>query len=106
MLVYTVQASSRVLCTSISSTSLLIYKQTILPILDYVSVIVNSSTQRKIAKLQPLQNTAIRTIRELNGYISTSDVEDLHKDLNLKLLADRRKWLVLSLVYKMGMEED
>ena len=30
-------------------TSVLIYKQTILPIFDYVSILVNSSTQRKIA---------------------------------------------------------
>ena len=49
--------------------SLLIYKQTTLPVIDYVSVIVNSSTQRKIAHLQPLQNRANRTIRKLNGYI-------------------------------------
>ena len=40
-------------------TTLLIYKQTILPMLDYLSVLVNSSTRRKIVKLQPIQNRAI-----------------------------------------------
>ena len=42
-----------------ATTSLLIYKQTILPILDYMCIIVNSSSQCKIRKLQPLQNRAL-----------------------------------------------
>ena len=43
-------------------TTLLVYKQTILPILDYLSILVNSSTCRKNSKLQPVQNRAIRII--------------------------------------------
>ena len=74
------------------------------PILDYVSVLVSSSTQRKISKLQPLQNRAIRIIRKLTGYISTLDMEKLHEELNLKWLGERRKKLMLSLMYKLSSE--
>ena len=70
----------------------MIYKQTILPILDYLSVLVNSSTCRKISKLQPVQNQAIRIIKKLSGYVSTDDMENIHKELNLKLLKERRKF--------------
>ena len=87
-------------------TSTLIYKQTILPIIDYVSVLVNSSTQRKISKLQPLQNRAVRVIKKLTGYISTEEMEKLHKELHLKLLGERRKMFMLSLMYKLSKEED
>ena len=62
-----------------TDTCLLIYKQTILPILDYVSVVINSSTQCKISKLQPLQNRAVRIIiNNLNGYVSTHEMKDIH----------------------------
>ena len=60
------------------------------PILDYVFVLVNSSTQRKKVKLQPLQNKAIRIIDKRAGYICTGDMEKLHKNVKLKLLYVRR----------------
>ena len=46
------------------STSSLVYKQTILPYSDYISLIVKSSTRRRIGKLQPLQNRAVKIILE------------------------------------------
>ena len=87
-------------------TCLLIYKQTILPILDYVSVLVNSSTQRKISKLQPLQNRAVRIIKKLTGYVSTDDMSCLHKELRLKMLKCRRKMFMLKMMYKLSKVED
>ena len=83
-------------------TCLLIYKQTILPILDYVSILVNFSTQKKIVKLQPLQNRAIRIVGRLTGYISTEIMMEYHKKFKLRLLSDRRKWFMLSLMYKLS----
>ena len=83
-------------------TCLLIYKQTILPILDYISILVNLSTQRKIAKLQPLQNRAVRTIKRLNGYVSTDDMMEYHSKLHLKMLSIRRKMFMLVLMYKLS----
>ena len=43
-------------------TASMIYKQTILPISDYMCFLVNSSTQCKIKKLQPLQNRAEKNV--------------------------------------------
>ena len=69
-----------------TKTCLLIYKQNILPILDYVSVLVNSSTRCKISKLQPLQNRAIRIVLKPTGYISITEMKEMLRDLNLKWL--------------------
>ena len=78
-------------------TALLIYKQTILPILDYNCILFNSSTQSKIGKLQPLQNRAIRIVEKRTGYISTLEMKNLYVKLNLKMLNDRRKLFMLKL---------
>ena len=87
-------------------TSLAIYKQTILPIIDYMSIIVNSSTQRKIKKLQPLQNRALRTIEKCSGYVSTQEMIELHTKFNLKMLNDRRKIFMLKMMYKLSREKE
>ena len=87
-------------------TSLLIYKQTVLPILDYVSVLTNSSTQRKIAKLQPLQNKAVRITKRLIGYVSTENMMEYQKSLHLKMLHIRRKMFMLVLMYKLSRNKE
>ena len=89
-----------------ANTCLLIYKQTILPILDYVSVLVNSSTQSKISKLQPHQNRAVRIVKKLNGYDSTAEMSVYHKELKQKMLGYRRKMFMLKMMYKLSKEED
>ena len=85
------------------STSLLIYKQTILPILDYLCIKVNSSTKRKIKKLQPLQNRAIRSILNLSGYISTEEMGCYHERVRLQMLGNRRKMFMLNMMYKLSL---
>ena len=87
-------------------TSLLIYKQTIPAILDYISILVNSSTQRKIVKLQPLQNRAIKIIEKCTGYISTENMKNLHVKLKLKMLQDRRKMFMLKIMYKLSRDAE
>ena len=89
-----------------TKTSLLIYKQTILPILDYVCVLVNSSTQRKIGKMQPLQNRAIRIILKKTGYICTEDMNKLHDTLGLKLLYVRMKIFMLKIMFKLSLVDE
>ena len=86
--------------------ALVIYKQTILPILDSVSMLVNCSSQKKIDKLQPLQNRAIRIINKLSGYVSTEEMKGYHKMLNLKTLSERRKLFMLILIYKFSKDEE
>ena len=87
-------------------TALIIYKQTILPILDYVSILVNSSTQKKIDKLQPLQNRAVRIIAKLGRRVSTDDMKKHHKRLKLRMLSERRKMFMLTLMYKFSQNID
>ena len=86
------------------NTALLIFKQTILPILDYMCIVTNSSTQGKIKKLQPLQNRAVRTIEKLTGYVSTQRMNELHAKLNLEMLNDRRKRFMLKFMYKLSRD--
>ena len=67
---------------------------------------MNSSTQRKIGKLQPLQKRAIRTIMKRTGYISTEEVDKLHETLRLKLLTVRRKLFMLKMMYKLSLIDE
>ena len=48
----------------------------------------------------------VRIIRKINGYFSSDEMEDLHRQLNLKPLAERRKLFMLKLVYKLSREEE
>ena len=57
-------------------------------------------------RLQPLQNRAVRTIKKINGYISTHDMECIHKQLNLKMLSERRKMFMLTLMYKLSLDKE
>ena len=84
-------------------TTLLIYKQTIL---DYLCILVESSTQRKIARLQPVQNQAVCVIKRLNGYIITNEMGNLHKQLRLKILSERRKMFMLMIMYRLSLDNE
>ena len=81
---------------------MLIYQPTILPIIEYLSIIVNSSNKRKIKKLQLLQNRAIRITSNPKGYISTEETDDYHKRLHLDLLENKIKYFMLKLMYKLS----
>ena len=87
-------------------TSAIIYKQTIMPILDYSWVVIDSSTQKLIKRLQPLQNRAIKTITRRNGYVSTEDMDALHSDLHLMKLNVRRKMFMSVYMYKLSQNHD
>ena len=60
----------------------------------------------KIAKLQPLQNKAVKIIEKLDGYVSTADMKSLHDKLNLKMLTDRRKMFMLKMIYKQSKDPE
>ena len=81
-------------------TSLLVYKQMILPLNDYMSKIAESATSRVIKKLQPLQNRAVKIILGINMYVSTEEIRDMHVQLFLVKLAERRKMFMLKLMFK------
>ena len=85
-------------------TSSLVYKQTILPYFDYISLITESCIKRKIKKLQPLQNKAVKIIMGRNNYVSTEDMMLLHKELKLEMLSTRRKRFMLNFVFKYSKD--
>ena len=47
-----------------------------------------------------------RIVKRLSGYISTAEMDTLHKQLHLKVLSDRRKMLMLMLMYKLSLDVD
>ena len=87
-------------------TSLLIYKQMILPLLDYMCIIVESATSRVIKKLQPLQNRAVKIVLGINRYVSTEEMKDMHDQLSLVSLAERRKLFMLKLMFKYSQHDE
>ena len=89
-----------------ANTSLLLYKQMILPLLDYMCVIVDSSISRIIRKIQPLQNCSIKIILGINRYVSTDEMNMLHVQLSLMKLSERRKMFMLKMMYKYSQYEE
>ena len=87
-------------------TSLLLYKQMILPLLDYMYIVVNSSTSRVIKKLQPLQNRAVKVILGITMYVSTEEMNRFHVQLSLMKLCDRKKLFMLKMMYKYSQREE
>ena len=81
-------------------TSVLLYKQMILLLLDFMCIITESTTSRVIKKLQPLRNQAVKTILGINRYVSTDEMRDLHVQLFLTKLAERMKICLINLMFK------
>ena len=75
-----------------------IYKQTILPILDYGGSILNSCNQSDRSDLQIMQNNALRICYNVRLRDRMS-VKTLHKNAKLLSLDQRRKVQLLSLMF-------
>ena len=75
-----------------------IYKQTILPILDYGGFILNSCNQSDRSDLQIMQNNALRICYNVRLRDRMS-VKTLHKNAKLLSLDQRRKVQLLSLMF-------
>ena len=83
------------------ATAIVIYKSTILPILDYNDIIYNLGTELQKDKIQKIQNRALRTVFR-NKTMSTFDMHDQAK---VKYLAERREAHTLALMYKRSKNE-
>ena len=81
--------------------ALQIYKQTIMPILDYSGLLLVSCTTGQKYDLQVIQNDVLRFCdnKKLEDKIS---VELLHKKANLSSLEQRRCKQILCLMYKIS----
>jgi len=76
-------------------TAILIYKATILPILDYNDIIYSLITSQLETKLQRLQNRALRTVFRGRAL----SVAEMHGTAKVEYLADRRDKHLLALMF-------
>ena len=83
-------------CFISENTALLLYKTTILPIIDYNDIIYRLLTQQQETKLQRTQNRALRTVYK-GKQLSTQEMHELGK---LDTLTVRRDIHLLALMYK------
>ena len=79
--------------------ALLIYKNMILPILEYGDVFLHSASQKVRKKLQVLQNRALKCALQKDKYFST---DDLHEEAKLLKLKDRRHVHVLLHMFQLA----
>ena len=81
------------------NTRLLVYKQTILPILEYIDALLYIIPKYKHEKLQRQQNSILRKCLDIVHAIDIS-VEDLHREAHLLNLNTRREIHLMNLMYK------
>ena len=79
--------------------ALLIYKNMILPILEYGDIFIHSASQKIRKKLQILQNRALKCALQKDKLCSTIDLHEEAKILNLK---ERRHMHVLLHMYQLA----
>ena len=79
------------------SISLQLYKSLIVPVIDYCDMIYDCLSATDSSKLQKVQNSALRIVLQCDRQ---SHVVDLHGNLNLTYLADRRHMHRLNHVHK------
>ena len=83
--------------------ALLIYKNMILPILEYGDIFLHSASQAIRKKLQTLQNKALRCALHKDKYVRTNELHDEAKLLKLK---DRRHMHMLLHIYQLTQMPD
>ena len=80
---------------------LLLYKTLIMPLFDYGDVIYDCLNQHHLMMLQRLQNSALRLILDVGWEAHTAQ---MHAELNLLTLEQRRKHHTCHQTYKMHQE--
>ena len=83
----------------------LVYKQTILPLVEYVSYLVFLNRKHDVDKLQKLQNKALRLCYDINDPRLIS-VLDLHKQANLLTLLQRREKQLLGIMFDVSKKQE
>ena len=81
------------------STSLMIYKTLILPIMEYGDIIYDCLSAKDAATLQKLQNSCLKHILQLPRLTSTSYI---HTTLDVEYLAVRRKQHVATQMFRVN----
>ena len=79
----------------------LVYKQTVLPLVEYVCYLMYLNKKHDIDKLQKLQNRALRLCFNVVDQRSIS-VLDLHRQANILTLEQRREKQLLGIMYDVS----
>ena len=79
-------------------TRVLVYKQTVLPVLEYADFVCYFYTVKQRDKLQRMQNMALRGCLDIFSCRDISIIE-LHNKVNLKPLSERRMSHLLSIMF-------
>ena len=81
-------------------TRILIYKQTVLPLVEYVSFMMCFNTKHDIEKLQKLQNRSLRLCYNIN-IPSDISITRLHENARIEKLCDRRNLFLMCIMYDL-----
>ena len=81
----------------------LIYKNMILPIVEYGDIYIHSTTHDTKKKIQTLQNKALKCAR---GKDKRYDTQLLHKEASIATLRDRRKLHLLQHMYQISTHKN
>ena len=84
-------------------TAIFVYRSMIAPIIDYGDVVYSGGLQEGIAKLQKLQNRALRICLDVHHYLPTVLLHQEAEVVNLKI---RRSCNVKKYMYKQQTNED
>ena len=82
------------------NTRILIYKQTIMPLVEYVGYMLYMNNNQDVAKLQRLQNRALRMCFDVNIPIDIRTTE-LHNMARIDTLQQRRELSLLCMMYDL-----
>ena len=83
-----------------TTTRILVYKQTVLPLVEYVSFMLNMNTNHDLMKLQRLQNRALRMCFDVYNPVDVT-TNELHTMAKVNLLKERRDLNLLCIMYEM-----
>ena len=83
-----------------TNTSVLIYKQTVLPLVEYVSFMLCFNNKQDVEKLQRLQNRSLRLCFNINVPMDFNTAI-LHENARIDKLCDRRDLMLLCLMYDL-----
>ena len=84
-------------------TRILVYKQTVLPLTEYVSFVMSLNTKHERDKLQKLQNRSLRICYDIQNPQDIR-VGDIHQLAHVDMLDKRRTLQLLCILYELSMQ--
>ena len=83
-----------------TKTRVLVYKQSVLPLGEYVSFMLHMNSKKDVDELQRFQNKSLRLCYDINSPRDIGIIY-LHSRAKLDILCDRRDFQLLCLMYDL-----